>query len=112
MEFQAGDIIEFGGLEGIILQIRSDTEYPLIVRLSNQEVISFTLKGLYSNTHTKPLLNLVKRPKKLVKKQIIGWANIYPGFTCFHNTEQLANNGHLRDRIACVKVTGEYEIEE
>lgn len=53
--------------------------------------------------------------KKKVKKTIECWANVYPvGSHVFHSTKYIADKcqGILDKRIACVKLTGEYEVEE
>ena len=51
--------------------------------------------------------------KKMVKKTVVGWLNIYDdGEQFFHASKWEANdNGKNRNKIACVKLTGEYEIE-
>jgi len=52
--------------------------------------------------------------RNLVKKTVVGWLNIYDdGEQFFHASKWEANDcGKYRDKIACVKLTGEYEIEE
>jgi len=52
--------------------------------------------------------------KKMVKKTVVGWLNIYDdGEQFFHASKWEANEcGKHREKIACVKLTGEYEIEE
>ena len=51
--------------------------------------------------------------KKKVKKTIECWGNIYKDILPFvYSTENIANNAQLKNRIACVKLTGEYEVEE
>ena len=63
---------------------------------------------------------LEEPPKKKVKKTIEAWANVYPkGVWTLYTTEIKANNFNeasmatfLCNRIACVKLTGEYETEE
>lgn len=63
MEFQVGDIVEFGGEEGVISRIQNNEEYCIYVdTISNNH--EFTIDGKYFINHTKPLLNFVSRPKK------------------------------------------------
>ena len=51
--------------------------------------------------------------KKMAKKTVEHFANIYPDVSpCFHSTKELADRCATDDRIACVKLTGEYEVEE
>lgn len=65
--FQVGDIVEFGGLEGEVTKIYRSDIYPLQVTLSSGREY-FTLDGKWRKSHTKPLLNLVSRPKKKEKR--------------------------------------------
>src|SRR5690554_862777 len=67
-EFQLGDIVEFGGLEGKVDSISRSVEYPIRVILENGEWDYFTTDGRLHTYHTKPLLNLVSRPKKKEKR--------------------------------------------
>jgi hypothetical protein len=56
----------------------------------------------------------------MVTKTVEMWANIYPnGNSVAHTSKQSAekaaevnNIAGLTDRIACVKLTGSYEVEE
>jgi len=65
-EFKVGDIVEFGGIEGEITSLSFDEEYPLLVKLDNDDgyIIPFTLKGMLDVGHKKPLLNFISRPVK------------------------------------------------
>lgn len=65
-EFQVGDIVEFGGIEGVIVSLSNNSPYPLEVTLEGVEdpFEEFTLDGRMFTYHKKPLLNLVKRPVK------------------------------------------------
>lgn len=61
------------------------------------------------------LPQLPTRPKRKVKKTVEGWVNVYPDDDpCFHLTREGADRGQFRTtkRIACVHLTGEYEVEE
>ena len=54
--------------------------------------------------------------KKLVKKQLEAWVNIYnttaTAVHATHMSKEIADNSATPNRIACVKLTGTYEIEE
>lgn len=54
------------------------------------------------------------RPKRLVKKTVEFWYNVYrDGFGNLHSSEESANLAAAHaSRIACVHLTGEYEVEE
>lgn len=54
--------------------------------------------------------DLFMSPKKIVIER---WANVYRnGSEIIYNTKEDADNGASGNRIACVKLTGEYESEE
>lgn len=66
-QFQVGDIVEFGGVEGkVVLCDNSNIE----VELKAGEKSYFTSDGRYSISNLKPLLNLVSRPKKKEKRVV------------------------------------------
>jgi hypothetical protein len=60
---------------------------------------------------------LPTRPKRKVKKTVEGWLNVYVNpywNACFHLERDEADRNQIgcNKRIACVHVTGEYEVEE
>ena len=72
-EFQVGDIVEFGGLEGKVKKILDSTlKYPVNVVFKDESFRDdswyFTLDGKLDERHFKPLLKLVSRPKKKEKR--------------------------------------------
>ena len=69
-EFQVGDIVEFGGLEGKVDSIKESMIYPIQVTFENGSLVHFLTDGRLLTSHTKPLLNLVSRPKKKEKRVI------------------------------------------
>lgn len=56
------------------------------------------------------------RPKRKVTKTLEGWVNLYPELSVdcskFHDTKESADNHAHQSRVACVHVTGTYEVEE
>jgi hypothetical protein len=53
------------------------------------------------------------RPKRLVTKTAVGWMNVYPSNVFeFWDTQATADEYASKRRIACVKLTGSYEVEE
>ena len=60
------------------------------------------------------------KPKRMVKKTVKKWANVYPwgfGGICqtfggICQTKEIADYNAGSDRIACVELTGTYEVEE
>lgn len=119
-EFQLGDIVEFGGLKGFVKNSRYGDK--LVVEFSPPDYgvfyEIFSREGLYQIYHTEPLLKLIERPKKkkMVKKTVEMWWNVYsnkltPNIYCY-SSKDLAELAATEDRIACVKLTGEYEVEE
>lgn len=66
-EFQLDDIVEFGGLEGKVNHI-SEPMNSIQVTFETGSDYYFTVDGRFHTYHTKPLLNLVSRPKKKEKR--------------------------------------------
>jgi hypothetical protein len=49
---------------------------------------------------------------KRVKKTITRWVNVYPCRESLHKTKDKADDDATFSRIACVEVTGEYEVDD
>ena len=74
MKFKVGDIVEFGGLEGVVVFNKNiNREYPIRVKFEEYKYEHFTEDGRFYKDHTKPLLNLVERPeiREVSRKDII-----------------------------------------
>ena len=106
---------------GTVLKVLSMCDYPISVCLDNGIRREYTVGGRYDKTHKSRVLFWDKvpepvappRPKRIVKKKIERWANIYPNeCVYFAKDKYCADRKANEDRIACVKVTGEYFIEE
>lgn len=111
-QFKVGDICSAFGCEGTVKQIATGCTYPVQVALNGEHYHWFTLDGKLTDWHKTPSLKLVSRPKKMVTKTVEAWANVYAHcipdlFNCKANAEARASNS----RIACVKLTGTYEVE-
>lgn len=113
-EFKVGDIVSFGGVEGIVREIITNHSYPVKVSYHNGWVDGFTIDGKIHNWQTEPLLKLIKRPKNKIKKTFRGWMNVYksPETAFVYPTKEIANKSANPDRIACIEINQEYEIEE
>ena len=74
--FKVGDKVSFGGVHGVVTSTKSSNIYKLNVSLPGRQ-LEFTIDGRYYDWHTEPLLKLIERPKKKIKKQIKYWVNIY-----------------------------------
>lgn len=104
---------------GEIVEIIETSEYPIIVEFEACQ-LSFTVKGFYYETEKRQSLfwNEIKyeiptRPKRKSIKKIECWMNIYSdGDNTIHKTKDKANENACTYRIACIKLTGEYEVEE
>lgn len=56
---------------------------------------------------------LPERPKRKIIKNVEFWTNIYTyGPTLLYITREMADRYAVSGRIACVKLTGSYEMEE
>ena len=114
-EWQVGDIGEAFGVRCEVLEIKRNAEYPVVVRIL--EGIETGLTLLFTKDyvwHKKPSLIFIERPKKKVKKtiEVKRWMNVYQdGFTRIVDSRQYADSFVNNDRIACVELTGSYEIE-
>ena len=97
-----------------ISRIDHDSGYPIRTKFD-----SYTLDGKCLEGDSEPtlwpadnvpqyFLDLFPRPKKKVKKVIERWANVYPDTMSFYRSEEIADCYSNPERIACVKLTGEY----
>lgn len=67
-EFQVGDIVSFGGVEGVVEENLSNSDYPIRVKFINGVRKGFTFDGRYDVDHTESLLKLVSRPQMNFRK--------------------------------------------
>jgi len=51
------------------------------------------------------------REKKMVKKTLTRWVNLYEYDITYHDSRSFADYAAAPGRIACVELTGEYEVE-
>lgn len=83
---------------------------------SEFEVDEKLIKQAYDEAnedHLKVLNKYFKKPKKLVKREMVKWVNVYPnGGQSIYHTEQEANQNAGKERIACVELKGSYEVYE
>ena len=69
MNFQVGDIVSFGGDIGNIISTTNISVIGKPIKVVFKDAIEyFTLDGKYAIYHIEPLLKLIERPKKKVKK--------------------------------------------
>lgn len=115
MDFKVGDKVSWMGLEGIVSNTDRGLVYPVEVFFSGRrkDTHCFTEDGLSYYEHTEPSLKLIDRPKKMVKKKISVWVNVYENDKIYLHRHQLdAECTGQKNRIACVECVGEYEVEE
>ncbi len=74
-EFQAGDVVTFGGIECICEANHNNDAYPIKVT-AGSSVRTFTRDGRYEEHHTEPLLKLVRKAKKKVTRY--QFAHLHP----------------------------------
>ena len=121
---KVGDLVFFTKRGwGTIKGINMDTAHPICIEYDGCEE-TFMLDGRYAGIDKFPTLfpenmvpqyylDLCPRPKQKVKKTLEIWANIYPdGKFNVYSSEELANKRASSRRIDCLKLTGEYEVEE
>jgi len=108
----------------IVTEVDLNRAYPITIAKSGLS-INYTLDGRYyldddapqSLFWDAPQFTSPPRPKRLVKKQLEGWVNVYKRgnevyYSSIYNTEYDAAEAADTDLIACVKLSGEYEVEE
>lgn len=111
---QVGDVVDYGGLQGTVVDVYNNSLAQVAEVISiNKRRTDFYLDGTTMQGQTKPVVTIVSRPKKKVKKKLEGWVNIYKDGHCLYPNKESADRTANKDvRVACVKVTGEYEVEE
>ena len=110
---------------GNIIEIDPTSYYPIVVRFvyeNHDEVDTYMFDGRSKEIHKNPTLfwDEIKitpppRPKRKVKKSIEGWANVYKHgrWWYFYEDKERADwADSCGERVACVKLTGEYDVEE
>ena len=116
-EFKAGDIVEWCGKEWVLRENNdpfTKKQYRLLIRHDGHET-DFTVLGYRYSADPGPSLKLIRRPKKMVRKTEERWLNLYTNGTVVsyrdkENADGCANL--VGGRLACQKVTFEYEAEE
>ena len=104
---------------GFVDEIYEHKSFPIKVIFNWGKSASFNMDGnQYIGIGLKRVLfwdeikfDIPTRPKRLVKKTVEAWANVYKAAKHFHPTQEKADY-YRGSRIACVKLTGEYEVEE
>ena len=110
--FKPGDLVEWCGARGVVTKLDFDEHLSVRVKFDDNSVWVFTRDGRACDWHKTPSLVLVSRPKKMVTKTVEKWINIYPKHAGgFYSDEKNADEYAQQNRIACVKLTGEYEVE-
>ncbi len=106
---------------GNIKEIYPGDNYPLKVYFDNEDNLrTYLFDGRYRREHNSrslfwdeiPEPIAPSRPKRIVKKTIERWIKIYPnGFDMVFKKKEDAITGLTEGEI-CVRLTGEYKIEE
>lgn len=110
VEFRVGDEVDWLGLKGKVV----DVGFSMItVFISSMETHYFYADGSYLIGQT-PSLKLISRPKKMVKKRVSRFFNLYRAgllSSAYSSIEEAAQN--MRDGcIDTIELKGEYEVEE
>ena len=90
-------------------------DYPIVALIGkNESVSTHTYDGRYfanrRSYHNHDLINVPEAPK-----EVEAWANIYPGSSiglcgvCVYLSRAGADRAASKNRIACVRLTGEYQ---
>lgn len=112
-EFQVNDIVKIRGGQAhwVVTDTKSfkNIEYPIATYLQDG--------SSYTRYFSAQDIELVTKAKRKVKKTIEGWVNVYEKMesgSVLFTDESTANCASQlgRKRIACVHMTGSYEVEE
>jgi len=109
----------------VIIDTRQSLVYPIQVRnTTGTKVHSYTTTGhdlctdhFPSLFWSKPVFEMPPQPKRVVKKVLHGWVNIYLSDTinciyCIYATKAAATQAAGLDVIDCIEINQEYEVEE
>lgn len=108
--------------EGVIEDYYAGATFPVKVSFSSEHFNTFTANGFSLLNHSRPSIywqpiefDEPPKPKEKVTKTIEKWINVYEdgGLGEAHNSVKKAEDdcNVRRSRIACVKLTGTYEVE-
>lgn len=98
MSFKIGDKVKAFGVNGVVVEIRPDRVYPIIVKFETFERISFTGDGREFSWHKTPSLKLRKFKKREVPRVI--WVNNYGGDGAYvYASKYVADRDSLKGRI-------------
>jgi hypothetical protein len=106
---------------GTISAIYTDVPYPIMVLFLGRERDAYTSRGqmnmrggLVTLFWDEIKYEIPTKPKRMVTKTIECWVNVYSnGVGCLTESEEAADKAKRGNyRVACVKLTGTYEVEE
>lgn len=92
----------------ILTEERAHSTFPVVGLLNDEHIVTFTSEGKFVFNGREHGMYLVNVPVKHVRKV---WLNMYPGYsgTVAHETKESADECAPPNRIACVRVTVEFE---
>lgn len=115
----SGPECKVGETNGVITEV---SDMAVRVRFENQySTIRFSVQGIIPEMGTsnqelfwsKPNIVAPEQPKTKGKKVLTGWVNVYRDVSAaIFSSRKEADAWAHTNRIACVEVKGEYEVEE
>lgn len=118
MKFKVGDVVK---LEGVLVATTGNStgRYPIALILRPNSILRFTEDGKYYEDDEHPVLELVSRPKKMIKVPVERWVvfnkigTIVDAFDVESRTKALAvAKGYLGSYVLLMKGEQEVEVEE
>jgi hypothetical protein len=116
---RAGDRVWSVGYGWGTVESVSKGVYPVVVSFDCGIDVTYTFSGMPRSSGLQTLfwdevkIEAPPRPRRKVMKTIDGWANVYPNERpMLHDSKEEADKAATFNRIACVKLTGEYTVEE
>ena len=94
----------YNGLRVECLSTTAAGNHPAVLQDESGQIYYTKLNGQHVNCN----LSVVGEWRE--KRTVEAWANVYSnGTVLLHTTQMSAENAAGGDRVACVKLTGEYE---
>jgi hypothetical protein len=106
--FKVGDFVEAFGRYGAVTSTSNWVE----VKFEDGTLAVFQQDGKFAAWHALPSLKLIERPKRKETRTVEAWVNVYlNGGQVLYHKKVTADLYAGSNRIACVRLTGSYEVE-
>ena len=112
-EWKVGDVVEAFGVRGKITSISNFRVLTVLFDDLDDAWMDFCEDGKHYLWHRTLSLRFISREKKKVRNTVTAWANVFrDGSATIWVNQKDADVFSDENRIACVELKGEYEVEE